>query len=183
MKQAEEWKKCVLYRNGRFGIKVYKLFIYLRAGYRRNTFLPMLLFSHNVLSWSWDFFFFLSVSPGENKSIPNFLLLVSLLQWNPLEIRTVLQEARRLYIWSPPLCPPFLPPDLAVVLHTLPPSSTHDGDPAQCPGKPVYTTEKSTEQGDPPARAGSSQTLQSLSSRDFALGLVWNVQLTMSMSR
>lgn len=49
--------------------------------YKRNAFLLRCCFPSCVILELG--FFFSSVSPGENKSIPNFLPLVSLLHWKP----------------------------------------------------------------------------------------------------
>lgn len=107
--------------------------------YKRNAFLLRCCFPSCVILELG--FFFSSVSPGENKSIPRFLPLVSLLRWKPpLNLVQVLQEARRLYHlstpWTPP--PPYpssFPQTEQVCYTSLRQSSS--------PGKPVYTKEMS----------------------------------------
>lgn len=66
------------------------------------------------------FFFFSSIPPGENKSIPNFLPLVSLLHWKlPLKLVPFYRKESRSLLSTPwsSLIPTLPPPDLAGVLH------------------------------------------------------------------
>lgn len=112
--------------------------------YKRNAFLlPCCFPSCVILELGFSFS---SVSPGENKSIPHFLPLVSLLHWKPLKLGTVLQEARRLYHmstpWTPPPPSPSSFPQTEQVCYTSLRQSFS-------PGKPVYTKEMSPGAGRP----------------------------------
>lgn len=100
-----------------------------------------------------------SVSPGWNKSIPDFLPLVSLLHWEPPWNWYSCTGSQKTITICHSMVPPIhtrtctrthtlLSPRLAGLLHFP--------LPVMGPGKPVYTTEMPRDRKAEPARAGSS---------------------------
>lgn len=127
---------------------------------------------HHVLYPRVGNFFFLSVSPGENKSIPNFFPLVSLLHWSPPRnwySSTGSQETVPSVhtMAPPPQTPTLLPADLQQVCCTFLRQSSS-------PGKPVYTKMS-------PGAGRLSQLRREVPipsvilQQTFAFGHVWNV--------
>lgn len=123
--------------------------------YRRNAFLLCCCFPNVCYPKVGIFFFFYLFHQGKINASLIFLPLVSCFTESPLEVSTVLQEARRLYVCPhhglpSPLCTntPAPSPSRCSTL----PLASHpalDEKPALCPGKPVYTTEMSAGAGRP----------------------------------
>lgn len=108
-------KKCPLCSNGKFGIQ--KFIYYLSTEelvYRRNASLLHCCFLSRVIL-ELGFFFFICFT-RENKSIPHFLPLVSLLHWKPpwhwyssTGSQKTVPSVHTMVPPAPPPYPPFFP--------------------------------------------------------------------------
>lgn len=141
--------------------------------YRRNAFLLRCCFPSHVIILELGFFFFSSVSPGENKSIPNFFPLVSLLLWSPPQNWYSSAGSQETIPFVHSTAPPTHTPTL------LPPDLEQVRSPSLCqsssPGKPVYTKEVSVGAGRLSQLRRASPAPSVILQQTFVFGHVWNV--------